>query len=117
MSQFNGEELNALASMGGVSVLGAISRTIITEDRRTITGFLRGLVCAIFVVYLVGCFIKDYALTDGLSNFIVGVSAFVADDILLLLLKTGRMVTRNPGAALDWLIALLTGLRKDKYKK
>lgn len=105
------DAFSALSSMGGLSVLGAISRTIISAERRSFVGFCRGLVLAAFVVVLVGNLITDLSLTQGQKNIIVGLSGFLADDILLLILKMMKILTSNPGKALDWLIKFLTGIR------
>jgi hypothetical protein len=108
--------INAVTSVGGMSVLGAISRTILSGDRRSIWGFMRALICASFVALIVGSFIRDYDFKPGLNNFIVGISAFLADDILMLLITIARMVSAKPTLLVDWLITFLTGFSSKKGK-
>lgn len=111
------KNIDALSSMGGISVVAAVSRTVLSEDRRSLVGFIRGLTCAVFVTFLVSSFIDDYTLSSGMHNVIVGVTAFVADDILLLVITLMKMISTNPGSALDWIINFLTGLRGGKGGK
>lgn len=105
---------DAITSMGGISVLAAISRSLLSEDRRSFGGFIRDLICAGFVAILVGGFITDYHLAPGMHNLIVGIFAFGAADVLMLLIKAIKMVVANPGAALDWLIEKMISLRGPK---
>lgn len=108
------KSIDALSTMGGIATLGAISRTVLTEDRRSFIGFTRGLACAVFVTFIVSGFIDDYHFSDGTHNMIVGVSAFLADDILLLTINLMKLVMANPAGALDWVINFLSGLRGGK---
>lgn len=95
---------DTLASLGGLSTLAAASRTILSEDRRSITGFLRGLVLAIFVGAVVGFGIQDYHFSPATQGMVVGISAFVADDILLIILSLSRTFRNKPEKILDWIL-------------
>lgn len=114
MTEINQQTLDTIGSLGGISTLAAISRTILSEDRRSFIGFVRGIVLALFVALMTGMLIQDYKFSASMSDAIVGIAAFVADDILMLVLKLAKMITTNPGKALDWLIQFLTGIRKGK---
>lgn len=112
--------VDAVTSMGGISILAAISRSLISEDRRTIGSFVRDVTCAGFVALMVGGIVADYHFNiDGVNdqnirNLIIGVFSFCGADILVLLIKITKMAIAHPGALLDWLIDKLIGLRGKK---
>lgn len=95
---------DTVASLGGISTLAAASRTILSEDRRSITGFLRGLVLAIFVGVLTGFAMNDYDFGPGTQGAIVGVSAFVADDILMIILAVTKNLRKDPSKLIDFIL-------------
>jgi hypothetical protein len=95
----NDPDLNALTAVGGWSILAAASRSVLSEDRRSITGFLRGLVMATFVGMMVSLIVKDYNLTPGVQGVVVGVASFVADDILLMIITASTAIRNNPREA------------------
>lgn len=106
--------LDVVTTMGGISVLAAISRSLLSEDRRTFAGFLRGLVFAAFVSVMVGGVIQNYHLDDGMKNLFIGVAAFGSEDILMLIIKGYKVLTQRPGVVLDWIIEKLSGLQDKK---
>lgn len=114
MNQIDQQTIDTIGSLGGISALAAISRTILSEQRRSFVGFLRGIILALFVAIMTGMIIQDYNFSPSMYNAIVGIAAFVADDILILIIKAAKTATTEPGAALDWLINFLTGIRKGK---
>lgn len=94
-----GEKYDALTAVGGWGILAAASRSILSEDRRSIIGFLRGLVLAIFVGIIVGLVIQDYGFTAPTQSAVVGISSFIADDILLMILAVSSAVCKDPREA------------------
>lgn len=88
--------IKTLLSLIGISTIAAASRTIMSEDRRTIRAFLRGLLLATFVGGIVGALIHDYTFSDETKGGIVGVCAFVADDILQLLINLSLHLRNHP---------------------
>lgn len=99
--------LDALTAVGGWSILAAASRSVLSEDRRSITGFLRGLVMAVFVGMMVSLIVKDYNLTPGVQGVVIGVASFVADDILLLIITASNAIRNNPKEALAKALEML----------
>lgn len=102
------EELARLArtwlALLGISALAAASRAILSEDKRSLAGFLRGLVLAGFAGTLAGLLIQDYGFSPATQGGIVGIAAFVADDLLLMLVNVARTFRQNPQAVIDLLL-------------
>jgi hypothetical protein len=95
--------LNAALSLGSISVMAAASRTILSPDRRSLAGFLRGLVLAIFVAIVVGWGIDGSSISQEWKNVIIAVCAFAADDILLVILSVTTKLREDPSAVIDLL--------------
>lgn len=99
---------NTLLGLLGISTLAAASRSILSEDRRSLRGFLRGFILAIFVGGVTGALVHDSGFSAPTQGGIVGISAFVADDILLLVINIAAHLRDNPKSAFEW----ITRIRK-----
>lgn len=95
--------MNTLLSLFGIGTMATISRSILSEDRRTLAGFFRGLVLALFVGFIVGSLIQDYNFSPSTQGGIVGVCAFVADDLLLIVLSVTTKLRNNPRIIIDYI--------------
>lgn len=95
------EMLKTLASLTGLSTLAAASRTMLSEDRRTFTGYIRAIILALFVGSITGLLIQDYNLSAATEGGIVGVAAFIADDILIFIVRVAKMLSDNPRIIID----------------
>ena len=95
---------NTLLSLIGISTLAAASRSILSEDRRSLSGFIRGFILAVFVGGIVGALIQDYDFSPATQGGIVGISAFVADDILLLIIAISGHLRKNPKMIVDFVL-------------
>lgn len=93
--------LNTALSLGSISIMAAASRTILSEDRRTLVGFMRGLVLAIFVAVIVGWGLESSVISQGWKNIAIAVSAFSADDILLIVLSILAKLREDPSAIIE----------------
>ena len=93
--------LNAIVSTGSISIMAAASRTILTEDRRSLLGFARGLTLAIFVAVVMGWSLDESDIPQHWKNVVIAVCAFAADDILLVILSITKKLREDPSAALD----------------
>lgn len=96
--------LKTSAALVGISALAAASRSIMSEDRRSFTGFLRGLILAVFVGCVVGLLINDFNLSPETQGGIVGLAGFVADDLLVLVINTTRKLRDDPAALIDFIL-------------
>lgn len=83
-------------SLGGVSSLGSACWGIITTDRLTWSGFLRGFILALFVAVMCYEGLRGYHIDDGLKFVITGVSAFAAEYILRAVLGLVKYATTKP---------------------
>lgn len=101
----------AIAGLVGISALAAASRSILSEDRRSVTGFVRGLILACFVGGIVGLLIQHQDLSPSLQGAFVGISGFVADDILLFVINFSRKMRDDPTAVVDMMIDWIVKLR------
>lgn len=96
--------MERILSVLGLSTLAAASRTILTEDRRTFIGFARGMVLAGFCGSLAGLLIQDYDFSMATQGGIVGISAFIADDLLLGIIAMSRKLRDDPTAFFDLIL-------------
>lgn len=99
--------LNKILPLGSISILAAASRTILSEDRRSFIGFMRGLVLAIFVSMVVGWGIENSSISQEWRYVIIAVTAFSADDILMILLSITQKLREDPMIVIDYLMRLL----------
>jgi threonine/homoserine/homoserine lactone efflux protein len=93
------QNIDVLTSTAGLSILAAASRSILSEDRRSLIGFLRGLVLAMFVSVMVGFILKDYKLSQEMEYAVIGLCSFIADDILMVIVSTSAAIRKNPKEA------------------
>lgn len=107
---------DAIAQVGGWSILAAASRSILSADKRSLFGFLRGLVMAVFVCLIVSLLIVDNGLTKSVETAIIGISGFIADDILLMVLAVSNSVRKDPKEAFLNLIEYIFGRSRDGKK-
>ena len=96
----NDPNFDIIVNTGGWAVLAAASRSILSEDRRSFKGFLRGLVLAVFVGTMTSLAVKDYGLTPGVQGCIIGIASFIADDILMLILAIIAAIRKDPKEAI-----------------
>ena len=95
--------LKTSAALVGISALAAASRSIMSEDRRSFTGFLRGLILAVFVGCIVGLLIQDLKLSPETQGGVVGLAGFVADDLLMVVIAISKKLRDDPSAIIDWI--------------
>lgn len=95
------EFVKTIASLVGISTLAAISRAIFSQERRTIKGFFRASFLAIFVGGITAGLIQNYHFSPETQGAMVGLCAFVADDILLLVVNVAAWVSKDPTRIID----------------
>lgn len=84
-----------------IGVAGGAVRIIVSREHATPTGFIRGGVLACFVAVLVGGLLDDYGYEGNLKFALIGIAAFVADDILVGILRLSALLRDNPREVLD----------------
>lgn len=99
--------VGAYSTLIVIAILAGTSRTILSTEQRTFGAYIRMIVIAGFVGFIASQFMKDVALSEGTKGAIVGVAAFIANDILRALLVIGEMLANDPIGT----ISKLRGLR------
>lgn len=95
------EFIKPIASLLGISTLAAASRLLVSTERRSIKDFLRATCLAVFVGGLTGGLIQPYSFSPETQGAIVGVCAFVADDILLGIISVATWLRKDPSRILN----------------
>lgn len=84
-----------------LGLVGGAVRLIVSKEHATPLGFIRGGVVACSVAVLVGGLLDDYGYEGNVKFALVGIAAFVADDILVGLLRLSALLRDNPREVLD----------------
>lgn len=100
-------EITSVAGLGGL-LLG-IAKIIIHEKYGTAARFFRGAVSSVTVAVLTAFALADSGLTWAQQMAIVGIMAYVADDILSGLLILGKLFAANPLAFIKDLWSSIRG--------
>jgi hypothetical protein len=87
-------EIAAVSGVGGL-ILG-VAKIIIHERHGTFFRFFRGGVSSVVVAVLVGFALADSGFSWPRQAAIIGVLAYVADDMLNGLLILGNLFAKNP---------------------
>lgn len=87
-------EITSIAGLGGL-LLG-IAKVIVHEKYGTVARFFRGAVSSVTVAVLAAFALADSGLSFPQQAALVGVLAYVADDILSGLLILGKLFANNP---------------------
>lgn len=100
-------ELTSVAGLGGV-LLG-IAKIVIHERHGTLRRFFRGAASSVVVAVLAAFALADSGQPWPRQAAIVGILAYVADDILSGLLILGKLFATNPLAFIKDLWSSIRG--------
>lgn len=103
------EFIKTIASLVGISAVAAASRAILSEDRRSLRGFFRATFLAIFVGGITGGLIQDYHFAPETQGAIVGLCAFVADDLLLAVVNLAAWIREDPTRVVTMIMCKFKG--------
>lgn len=106
------EWLGAHMTLVVVAILAGMSRTIVSEEQRTIGGYVRAIIVAGFVGFVATQLLDDMNFGEGTKGAIVGVSAFIANDILRALLVIGASLADDPIGTITNLKSIITKGKK-----
>lgn len=81
--------------------MAAISRAILSPDRRSFKGFLRAVFLAVFVGSVTSGILQSYNLNPETQGAVVGLCAFVADDILLGIISLAGWIRQDPSRIIN----------------
>lgn len=99
-------EITSIAGLGGF-LLG-IAKIIIHDKYGTVTRFFRGAVSSVTVAVLAAFALADSGLRWSQQMALVGILAYVADDVLSGLLILAKLFAHNP---LSFIKDLWTSIR------
>lgn len=94
------EELNRLLTIATVSGIGGlllgIVKIIIHENHGTVFRFIRGAASSVVVAVLTAFALADSGLSLTRMAAVVGILAYIADDMLMGLMVLGKLFANNP---------------------
>lgn len=99
-----------------VSVVAGCVRFIASADIHSLVGFVRGLTAAIFVGLNAYHLCRYVDLQPNLEIVVVSVSAFVADYILVAILKVVEYYSRDPVRLVKQIVLKRNGIDVKKGK-
>ena len=94
---------------GTLALVIGIFRAVINERHGGPRGLIRGILASIVVAVLVGWALTGFDLQLPVKLAIVGVCAYLADDILLGLVVIGSLFRDDPGSFIFKLFDALRG--------
>lgn len=107
------QQLIATASISGVGgALLGIAKVIIHENHGTLARFFRGACASITVAVLTAFALADSGMSWERRGAIIGILAYVADDVLSGLVIIAKLFANNPMAFLKDLWSSFRGGKK-----
>lgn len=99
-------EAERLAIQWGVPIAIALVavavRLLFSVNRLTLLGIARGVTVGLFVGSMVNLYLGDVeGMSDGTRGAIVGVSAVLAEDLIMALLAFGKRIREQPETLLE----------------
>lgn len=98
-----------LAVQWGIPIVLALlavgARLLMSTDRLTLLGIVRGVVVGLFVGCAVNLYLTDIStIGDGTRGAIVGAAAVLAEDLVVILMRVGRYLRNRPETIIDFII-------------
>lgn len=87
--------MNELSFPIAFSLVAGIIRFLFS-DKKSVLSFLRGVTVSCFAGAIVSMALQSYQFNDGMKGAIVGVSAFVADEILMVIIIVAKNFKDDP---------------------
>lgn len=86
-------------------LLAVGARLLMSTDRLTLLGIVRGIVVGLFVGCLVNLYLSDMpAIGDGARGAIVGASAVLAEDLIVIMLRVGKYLRNRPESIIEFIL-------------
>ncbi len=98
-----------LAVQWGIPIVLALlavgARLLMSTDRLTLIGILRGVVVGLFVGCAVNLYLTDItSIGDGTRGAIVGAAAVLAEDLVVIMMRVGKYLRNRPETIIDFII-------------
>jgi hypothetical protein len=85
-----------------IALVAVAVRLLFSANRLTLLGIARGVTVGLFVGSMVNLYLGDVpGMSDGTRGAIVGVSAVLAEDLIMALLAFGKRIREQPETLLD----------------
>jgi hypothetical protein len=109
----NGEKIIAVAgTAGAIGLATGIARGIVQSRHDGWASFFRGMIASVTAAVLIGWSLSDFGFTPTTFAAIVGVCAFLADDVLLGLQEVGKLFGADPIGTIQRVWAAIRGQAK-----
>jgi len=79
-----------------LAVMGATARILMVPPRASLGAYMRGIILAVCTVLVVNQLSMAAGLAEGFRLGLLGVAAFLADDILYGLITLGARIRTDP---------------------
>lgn len=112
-SQDVSKVLGVIGAGGTLGLIFGIIRGVVNQKHGGWGGLFRGMFAAIGAAILVALGIADLDLTITKQAAIIGVSAYVADDILLGLVNISKLFSNDPIGFLQNILSSLKGGKRN----
>lgn len=103
--------LTVMATGGAIGLAVGTARGLIQERHGGWMGFIRGLTASVTVAVLTGWLLEDLVVAETLKAGIIGLCAYVADDILMGLKNLSTALAQDPRQFLREMVATWRGQR------
>lgn len=102
-------EAERLAVQWGIplalALLAVGARLLMSTDRLTLIGILRGVVVGLFVGCLVNLYLSDVpTMGEGTRGALVGASAVLAEDLVVMLMRVGKYLRNRPETIIEFIL-------------
>ena len=87
-----------------LGLVGGAIRIVVSKEHATPVGFMRGGLLACFVAVLTGSVLDSYNIDGNLKFAAIGVAAFIADDVLVGILRISATIRDNPREVIDLIL-------------
>jgi len=98
-----------LAESAVIGVLIGVSRNIIHSRHGGLMGFFRGLLASVVMAVFVGLAINDMTGSPAVHYALIGISAYLSDDLLLALLQSVKIFAKDPTEFVTKIVRALRG--------
>jgi len=87
-----------------IAFLAVGVRLVMSMERQTLGGILRGIFIGLFVGSLANLAISDYDFGYGTQGALVGLFVVVSEDLIVAQIKMGKYIRSHPEKILDFII-------------
>jgi len=88
-----------------LAMLAVGARLLMSTDRLTLLGIVRGVVVGLFVGCAVNLYLTDVTtIGDGTRGAIVGAAAVLAEDLVVIMMRVGKYLRNRPETVLEFIM-------------